>query len=90
MSTGVPAGQRRFIAGAVCPRCAEMDKIVVYRDEHGEEQRECVRCGFREGVPPLPVQQEPQTRLARPQEKKVAAQPLQFVPNPNLKKKTEQ
>ncbi len=40
--------RRRFIAGAVCPRCGEMDKIVVDMDS---EQRECVACGFSEGRP---------------------------------------
>lgn len=43
------SGQKRFIAGAVCPSCNQMDTVVVYRD--GDEQmRECVRCGFCEGV----------------------------------------
>ena len=37
--------RRRFIAGAVCPRCALMDKIVVDLDT---DQRECVACGFAE------------------------------------------
>ena len=37
--------RRRFIAGAVCPRCAQMDKIVVNLDTN---QRECVACGFSE------------------------------------------
>ena len=40
--------RRRFIAGAVCPRCGEMDKLVVYLDS---DQRECVACGFSEGRP---------------------------------------
>jgi uncharacterized metal-binding protein (TIGR02443 family) len=42
------ATRRRFIAGAVCPRCALMDKIVVDLDT---DQRECVSCGFAEGRP---------------------------------------
>jgi len=42
------ANRRRFIAGAVCPRCARMDKIVVDLDT---DQRECVACGFCEGRP---------------------------------------
>ncbi|MBP6701478.1 MAG: YheV family putative metal-binding protein [Halioglobus sp.] len=41
--------RRRFIAGAVCPRCALMDKIVVNLDT---DQRECVACGFTEARPP--------------------------------------
>ena len=39
--------KRRFMAGAVCPRCAEMDKLVVYNHE-GKDYRECVSCGFKE------------------------------------------
>ena len=42
------ANRRRFIAGAVCPRCARMDKIVVDLDT---DQRECVACGYSEERP---------------------------------------
>jgi uncharacterized metal-binding protein (TIGR02443 family) len=42
------ANRRRFIAGAVCPRCALMDKIVVNLDT---DLRECVACGFSEARP---------------------------------------
>lgn len=37
---------KRFVAGAVCPKCAEMDRTVVYYNEEGDEVRECVSCGF--------------------------------------------
>ncbi len=40
--------RRRFIAGAVCPRCALMDKMVVDLDT---DQRLCVSCGFSEARP---------------------------------------
>ena len=46
------APRRRFIAGAVCPRCALMDKIVVDLDT---DQRICVSCGFSEARPGLPA-----------------------------------
>lgn len=39
------ASPKRFIAGAVCPRCAEMDKIMMQTTEEGQV-RECVACGF--------------------------------------------
>ena len=39
---------RRFIAGAVCPRCGEMDKLVVDSDA---DTRECVRCGYGDERP---------------------------------------
>ncbi len=42
------SGRRRFIAGAVCPRCGAMDKIVVDLDS---DERECVACDFSERRP---------------------------------------
>jgi len=40
--------RRRFIAGAVCPRCGKMDKIVVDMES---QTRECIDCGFNEDRP---------------------------------------
>ncbi len=51
------ATRRRFIAGAVCPRCREMDKIVVNMDS---DSRECVACGFSEA---RPTESEPKDEL---------------------------
>lgn len=39
--------KRRFMAGAVCPRCSKMDSIVVYNFD-GKDFRECVNCDFKE------------------------------------------
>ncbi|MET0355721.1 MAG: YheV family putative zinc ribbon protein [Cellvibrio sp.] len=39
--------KRRFMAGAVCPRCSKMDSIVVYNLD-GKDFRECVSCDFKE------------------------------------------
>jgi uncharacterized metal-binding protein (TIGR02443 family) len=44
--------RRRFIAGAVCPHCGQIDKIVVDLDT---DQRQCVSCGFNEDRPGLPA-----------------------------------
>lgn len=38
---------KRFIAGAVCPKCGELDVLLTYR-ENDEEYRECVDCGFKD------------------------------------------
>lgn len=38
---------KRFIAGAVCPRCAEMDRIRAW-EQHGVRYRDCVNCDFFE------------------------------------------
>lgn len=65
---------RRFIAGAVCPRCAELDKLTLTVTAQGEQIRECVRCGYRdvmsaEGViegAEESVIDEPATRVNQP------------------------
>lgn len=52
MSTSV----KRFIAGAVCPKCQLLDKLVIYR-ENDVEFCECVRCGHKQQqeLEPKPV-----------------------------------
>ncbi|MBB3048613.1 hypothetical protein FHR99_002887 [Litorivivens lipolytica] len=57
---------RRFIAGAVCPKCAEMDKTVMYRVNDTEQVRECVRCGFKETIKDDVSPEEVQTRVNQP------------------------
>ncbi len=57
-----PAHRRRFIAGAVCPRCGEMDKIIVDMDT---QTRECVACDFSEARPQDGGVQELPTRVSR-------------------------
>ncbi|RAH39418.1 YheV family putative zinc ribbon protein [Halomonas sp. SL1] len=44
------ATQKRFIAGAICPRCAEMDRIRSW-EQHSIRYRECVSCDFFEQLP---------------------------------------
>ncbi len=58
--------QRRFIAGAVCPRCAEMDKTVMYDDADGQRVRECVRCGYKAALDENGQPTELTTRVNQP------------------------
>ena len=51
---------KRFIAGAVCPRCAEMDKIMMFTDDNDEQIRECVACGFTDAISDQPAPQTPE------------------------------
>ena len=55
--------QKRFIAGATCPQCLLVDKIVVYQIE-GTEYCECVRCGHQQQqeVDPKPMRAKVATR----------------------------
>ena len=69
-------GRRRFIAGAVCPRCGEMDKIVVDLDS---DQRECVACDFSEARPDSASREtELPTRVSRAAARRVET-PAQVV-----------
>ena len=63
-----PTHRRRFIAGAVCPRCARMDKIVVDLDT---DLRECVSCGFSEERPQSGSTAELPTRVSRASARRV-------------------
>jgi uncharacterized metal-binding protein (TIGR02443 family) len=66
---------RRFIAGAVCPRCAAMDKLVVDLES---DRRECVACGFSEARPADTQAKEIPTRVSRAAARRVET-PSQVV-----------
>lgn len=65
MNQGPLNTKRRFIAGAVCPRCKEMDTIIMFRQE-GTENRECVSCDFAEQSNFNQPAEELATRVTRP------------------------
>ncbi len=77
---------KRFIAGAVCPRCGAMDRIVSYNDEQQRQIRECVDCGFHEKLRDVDSQpanpEELETRVTRKKvpASEVKAQPIKFFP----------
>lgn len=83
--------KKRFIAGAVCPACSEMDRIKMW-DVDGVPHRECVACGYADtlNAQGQSVPSELGTRVnktaAKAPDPKVKA--VQFFPNPKLKKPT--
>ncbi|MFK8019003.1 MAG: YheV family putative zinc ribbon protein [Pseudomonadales bacterium] len=54
--------QKRFIAGATCPACKQLDKTIMYSIDQ-QTVRECVSCGHLESLDELGKQQELQTRV---------------------------
>ncbi|KAA8996352.1 YheV family putative metal-binding protein [Affinibrenneria salicis] len=44
------AARKRFIAGAVCPRCRMMDTLAVSQDQDISVVT-CVRCGYQQRQP---------------------------------------
>lgn len=75
---------KRFIAGAVCPSCGEMDKIVTYRE--GEcTFRECVKCDYRDQMveqafSEIPTRVTPGAKATQPE-----VQAIKFFPSPRGK-----
>ncbi|MCM2129248.1 YheV family putative zinc ribbon protein [Larsenimonas rhizosphaerae] len=62
------ATPKRFIAGAICPRCAAMDRIRSWENE-GVLYRECVSCDFFEQLPVEDTSSpEIETRVNQPRE----------------------
>lgn len=85
--------KRRFIAGAVCPACSEMDRVQMW-DEDGVPHRECVACGYTDTLNEQgqSVPRELGTRVSKAQPKaaSVKVQAVQFFPNPKLKKPSQE
>ena len=69
------ATQKRFIAGAICPRCAEMDRIRSW-EQHGIRYRECVSCDFFEQ---LPIEEQAMPELETRVNREPQADDLQTV-----------
>ncbi len=59
---------KRFIAGAVCPRCGEMDKLKAWTEDD-IQYRECVACDFTDemSLTAPPELAEPATRVNQTQ-----------------------
>lgn len=69
---------RRFIAGAVCPRCAEMDRLVIY-EKAGEQYKECVECGYEEKQLAQVELRELDTRVNHGDEDAGESEPVQVL-----------
>jgi hypothetical protein len=73
------AAKKRFIAGAVCPRCGAMDRVVMYTDDE-KRYRECVSCGFSDEVRLHEPGRELETRVNRtPEERREAVRPVRIL-----------
>lgn len=62
------ATPRRFIAGAKCPACGEIDKLVLYYLD-GIKFHECVRCGYKKSELETPPPSEDDGEQADPKQR---------------------
>lgn len=83
---------KRFIAGAVCPACSEPDKLKMWSVDD-VPHRECVACGYSDTLnaqgQSVPSELVTRVNHAAPKVAKPNVQPVQFFPNPKLKKPSE-
>ena len=58
---------KRFIAGAICPSCGQMDTVRIFTDQTGQQVRECVDCGFSDHFSDQPALRGelPEARISR-------------------------
>lgn len=70
-------GRPRFIAGAVCPECRAVDRLVL-ETVGSAEQRRCVACGYTDARPQA-ASAEPSTRLSRPARSGADAVPVRIL-----------
>jgi len=54
--------KKRFIAGAVCPRCGAMDRLVTFKEDD-KEFRECTECDFSDEMRFNQAPRELETRV---------------------------
>lgn len=73
--------KKRFIAGAVCPRCSAMDRIVNFR-EGGKNYRECVECGFKDEIRLQSSPRELNTRVTAEREREEVVTPVKIIQPP--------
>lgn len=54
-----PKRKKQFIAGAICPKCSDVDSLVLYQES---QDIECVSCGLKQSA----SQREEQTNKDQP------------------------
>ena len=83
--------EKRFIAGAVCPRCGEMDSLVTWENESKQVFRACVSCNFEDQLTDsLPLAtSDLKTRVSEGALEKIVLEqdvkPLTILPSPDTK-----
>lgn len=77
-----PLPRKRFVAGAVCPRCGVQDRIRSWETD-GRQCRDCVECGFEDSLAAVSLDAVVPGRLDQPRPQPASeARPLLFHPRP--------
>ena len=80
MQTGVTVTdkKRRFIAGAICPRCGAVDRLVVFTRDN-RDFRACVSCDFEEAMLFAPSVRELKTRVNQDEQAETEVKPVKII-----------
>lgn len=68
----LPDTPRRFVAGAKCPQCQAIDKVVMFR-KGGTQFQACVSCGYEDEMAFERNFRELETRVNRTEDEKLDA-----------------
>ncbi len=74
----LPDTPKRFVAGAKCPQCQAVDKIVMFRKD-GVQHQECVSCGHHAEMAYEQSFRELETRVNRAEDASREAVPVKFI-----------
>ena len=66
----LPDTPRRFVAGAKCPQCQALDKVVMFR-KAGVQFQACVSCGYEDEMVFERSFRELETRVNRTEDEKL-------------------
>ncbi len=81
---------KRFIAGAVCPKCGEMDCIKAETDPvNGVMKRECVSCGYQDEMITSSLDEIDTRVTPKPQKPVVEAQVIRLIDPSESETKSE-
>lgn len=75
----LPDTPKRFIAGAKCPQCQALDKIMMFR-RNGVQYQECISCGHHAEMLFAQNFRELETRVNRTEaERANEVAPVRFI-----------
>ncbi|HSC76806.1 MAG TPA: YheV family putative zinc ribbon protein [Pseudomonadales bacterium] len=66
----LPDTPKRFVAGAKCPQCQMVDKVVMFRKD-GIQYQACVSCGYQDEMAFERSFRELETRVNRTADEKL-------------------
>ena len=81
----LPDTPRRFVAGAKCPQCQALDKVVMFRKD-GVQYQACVSCGYEDEMAFERNFRELETRVNRTEDEKLDAVAVVRLVDPSVAK----